>query len=112
MDEERFPIGSTPELLAIASWPLVREFLFSSACSRWVLDDEFLLDTPAEERSDVVPVGVGRRSGDLTSIDAFLQLTPVLAHVRHLQLVERLDGLLAICEPATHSSITRRALRW
>jgi hypothetical protein len=60
MIEECFPIRSTPELLTIAPRTLVREFLFGSPRSRWIFSDEFLVDTPAEERRDVVPVGIGR----------------------------------------------------
>ena len=70
--EKRFTIISTPELLPITPRSLVREFLFGSPLAGRILGNEFLVDTPAEERRNIVPVGVRRRAGDLILVDSFL----------------------------------------
>jgi len=60
MREKRFSIVSIPELLPITPRSRVGKFLLGTSLPRWVLSEEFLVDTPPEEGRDVVPVGVGR----------------------------------------------------
>lgn len=99
MREECSPIIPTLELPAVASRPGIREFLFGAAFAHGVLGEEFFVDTPPEKGCDVVPVGIRRRASEFIAVDSFLEMTCVLAHVRDLQLVEILDGVLAIGEP-------------